>query len=164
MKHAQSVGEMRDVRLLHLFCWNPVTWMGAMLLRQSRSRRLNVMRFFNCCAMAVLPIVLGGCLTHSSMEPASLRPEGWRQGWIKDILVGSQVDNIADRPCLSHLKADEIAKLQFAEVTFPRGRARGYRTLPLPNGSDLQSGDLVWFEVSKCSPPSKNRPEESANR
>ncbi len=90
--------------------------------------------------------------------------EIWRQGWIHEILVGSQLDDVADRPCVAKLPAREIAEGHFAEVTFPRDRGRGYRTLPLPAGMDLKRGENVWIPVSGCKPPSRTLPEQAEER
>jgi hypothetical protein len=90
--------------------------------------------------------------------------EVWRQGWIREIVVGSQLDDVGDRPCVAKLPAQEIAEGRFAEVTFPRGRGRGYRTLLLPDGLDLKRGEKVWIPVSGCKPPSRTLPEQAEAR
>ena len=88
----------------------------------------------------------------------------WREGRIRTIVNGSQLDQIEDRPCVARVQRSEIAELHFAEVTYPHGRFLHYRTLPLPEGSDLKKGDEAWFEIHKCTSPSRNRPEEATSR
>ena len=82
----------------------------------------------------------------------------WRNGRISDVLPGSKLDDVEDRPCVAHIPNRELADRYFAIVTWPRGRALGYRTLPVPDVSEFQVGDRVWFHPYGCDPPSKDPP------
>ncbi len=122
-------------------------------------------------AAAVLPMplnrafrrisILASAAAIASNAGLPYAADAWREGWVFEIVAGAQLDHVQDRPCLAHLGPDEIAHRQFVVVTYPRGRARGYRTLPMPDGSDLKRGDRVWFEAGKCDSPSKSKPEST---
>ncbi len=77
----------------------------------------------------------------------------WKNAWVKKVVTGAELKNKAVRECVVQLPAEEIDAHRFAVLVYSKGRGWGYKTVPVPEQSDVKAGDSVSFDFNHCAAP-----------
>jgi hypothetical protein len=87
-----------------------------------------------------------GCSTTSTAPSGDL----WKTGYIRRVVLGSEIKDVEVRPCVASLPPDQIASMQFLVVTYAKGRGWQYRTVRMPTDFAPEPGQRVWLNPKAC--------------
>lgn len=80
----------------------------------------------------------------------------WKDAWVKKVVTGAELKDKSVRECVVQMPATEVDAHRFAVLVYSKGRGRGYKTVPVPQQSDIKAGDNVAFDFNHCDTPLKN--------
>lgn len=79
--------------------------------------------------------------------------DGWREGEVLEIGSASAIRSPQFSDCRAEAKPEQIAKGKFVLVAFNHMRHVQRRVAPVPTGSDLKRGEMVYVNVNDCDAP-----------
>ena len=101
-------------------------------------------------SLVAAALAVGACLTSCAASPYG---EGWKLGYVDEIIPGSRIDDVASHPCIADTPTAELTTQNFVVVTYRSGRRWRYRTLPMPAFFTPKQGERVWINVVNCAEP-----------
>jgi hypothetical protein len=102
-------------------------------------------------ALGVVSLACSGCA--HQVELSAWEAAGWRSGWVRQVVNGNRLQDVADVVCAKTMAPDQIGHQSFAVVMYlPSIGARWRRSLivPIPVGLALRPGDEVTINIRDC--------------
>lgn len=102
--------------------------------------------------LSTLLLVLGGCATHKTHDPAHPFSDGWRKGKVLTIGSEQSLPRTPYRDCRDD-GTTRPPQTHYAHVEYRRTQLREWRVVPLPASHGLRPGDVVYVQINNCNAP-----------
>lgn len=103
-------------------------------------------------ALLLILLVLGGCATRKTHDPAHPFGDGWRKGKVLAIGTEQGLPRTRFRDCRDD-GSTRSPQTHYARVEYRGTHLHDWRVVPLPENHGLRPGEMVYVQITDCNAP-----------